>query len=340
MFLKVERRDDHPICDPDGVCPLCGCAGGGRAVWSIPYGVIWERLAAEWGAFIPEDVARHNTPAEVATLLSCAGCGLEYFDPMRVGDADFCHALATSQRYFYSGWKWEFGWVAERLPPGSSVLDVGCGRGDFLAHAAQRVGRAVGLEPDASSAAAAAARGLTVVSGDLASFARGNQGAFDAACLFHVAEHLPEIRPFLRLMLSCLKPGGSLFLSVPNRNRYMKGAIEPLDCPPHHVSRWSPAQMARLASLVGVTLAEFALEPVDVSILREEMPVRFRRRLEEIPAVGAFLGRWSTRILWRTLFRKSLCPVYARTRLFDRLGCHGLSMVGRYVSLFPGRGGG
>jgi hypothetical protein len=98
--------------------------------------------------------------------------------------------------------------------------------------------------------------------------------------------------------------------------------------------------MARLASLVGITLAEFAFEPVDVPILREEMPVRFRRRLEEIPAVGAFLGRWSTRILWRTLFRKSLCPIYARTRLFDRLGCHGLSMVGRYVSPFPERGGG
>jgi len=308
-------------------------------VWSVPYRIIWERLAADWEVFIPEDVARHNTPGEVATLLSCAGCGLEYFDPPQGGDADFYLALAASPRY-YNAWKWEFGWVAERLPPGSSVLDVGCGRGDFLAHVAPRVGKTVGLEPDVATAAAAAARGLAVVSGDLVSFARSNEGAFDAVCLFHVVEHLPEIRPFLRLLLSCLKPGGSLYLSVPNRSRYLKGVIEPLDCPPHHVSRWAPAQMASLASLVGITLAELAFEPVDVPILREEMPVRFRRRLEEIPAVGAFLGRWSTRILWRTLFRKSLCPIYARTRLFDRLGYHGLSMVGRYVSPFPERGGG
>ncbi|MBP2685171.1 MAG: Methyltransferase type 12 [Deltaproteobacteria bacterium] len=318
---------------------MCGRAGGGRVVWSVPYRVIWERLTADWEVIIPEAVARRNTPAVVAKLLSCPGCGLEYFDPARSGDAEYYLALAASPRY-YNAWKWEFGWVAERLLPGSSVLDVGCGRGDFLAHAGPRVGRAVGLEPDPVTAAVAAARGLAVVSGDLASFARANEGAFDAACLFHVVEHLPEIRPFLRHLLSCLKPGGSMYLSVPNRNRYLKGVIEPLDCPPHHVSRWAPAQMVRLASLAGVTLSEFALEPVDVSLLREEMPVRFRRRLEEIPAVGAFLGRWSTRILWRTLFRKSLCPIYAQTRLFDRFGCHGLSMVGRYVSRFTERGGG
>jgi SAM-dependent methyltransferase len=308
-------------------------------VWSVPYRVIWERLTADWEIIIPESVVRRNTPAVAATLLSCPACGLEYFDPTRSGDAEYYLALAASPRY-YNAWKWEFGWVAERLLPGSSVLDVGCGRGDFLAYAGLRVGRAVGLEPDPATAAAAAARGLAVVSGDLASFARANEGAFDAVCLFHVVEHLPEIRPFLRHLLSCLKPGGSLYLSVPNRNRYMKGGIEPLDCPPHHVSRWAPAQMVHLAFLADITLSEFAIEPVDVSLLREEMPVRFRRRLEKIPAVGSFLGRWSTRILWRTLFRKSFCPIYARTRLFDRFGCHGLSMVGHYVSPFPERGGG
>jgi len=52
MFLKVRRRDNQPTRDPDGVCPLCGCAGGGRKGWSVPYGFIRERPAADWEYYI------------------------------------------------------------------------------------------------------------------------------------------------------------------------------------------------------------------------------------------------------------------------------------------------
>ena len=126
----------------------------------IPRRAIWSLLKAEWQAEFSERIIRRHSPGEEVRLVECPACGLRYFDPLQGGDPDFYKELAESPRY-YTSWKWEFGWASERLSPNMSVLDVGCGRGDFLAAIAPRVARAVGLETNPAAAAEGAGTGVS-----------------------------------------------------------------------------------------------------------------------------------------------------------------------------------
>ena len=60
-----------------------------------------------------------------------------------------------------------------------------------------------------------------------------------------------------------------MIVSVPNRERSLKNEREPLDCPPHHVTRWSADQLNVLARQSGLSVRRIAFEPPDLSVARE-----------------------------------------------------------------------
>jgi SAM-dependent methyltransferase len=114
---------------------------------------------------------------------------------------------------------------AKRLAPrhftldrGMSLLDYGCGSGEF-ADLAAGLGLAVwGVEPDAQARAVATSRGLAVSESldQLGSF-RGAPPAFDRIVMIHVLEHVPDPVAALRGLAGLLAPGGRLLIAVPNR---------------------------------------------------------------------------------------------------------------------------
>ena len=96
------------------------------------------------------------------------------------------------------------------------VLDVGCGRG-LLLREFQRCGWEV-QGTEVSHQAANYARevlGLKVATGDLPNL-NLPPNHFDAVTLWHVLEHLPDPRLWLAEVNRILKPGGALFIGVPN----------------------------------------------------------------------------------------------------------------------------
>jgi SAM-dependent methyltransferase len=100
-------------------------------------------------------------------------------------------------------------------PPGR-ILDVGCARGDLLATAAASGWDATGVERVASAAATARERhGLTVHDGTLAD-AGLPAGHFDVVSAFHLLEHVPDAVGFLGELRALTRPGGLVFLEVPN----------------------------------------------------------------------------------------------------------------------------
>lgn len=75
--------------------------------------------------------------------------------------------------------------VADAVPQGARVLDIGCGDGALLAHLEQTRGVAAnGIDVSARNVSAAVARGLAVVQGDAdTDLADWPDGAFDVAIL-------------------------------------------------------------------------------------------------------------------------------------------------------------
>src|SRR4051794_14216679 len=97
--------------------------------------------------------------------------------------------------------------------PRGSLLDVGAGRGRFVA-AARRAGwDASGIEPSARGvAAASSAYGVALERRTLAEAA----GAFDVVSLWHVLEHLDDPGAAIAQARALLAPGGMLLIGVPN----------------------------------------------------------------------------------------------------------------------------
>jgi SAM-dependent methyltransferase len=106
-----------------------------------------------------------------------------------------------------------FGYSAKR--PGS-VLEVGCGDGQFLAALAPQLDLTVGIEPSPENAARARARGVVVEQVLFGENTKVVKGPFDAFFAFHVLEHVPDVKAFLRGLRDNLIPGGVGCIEVPS----------------------------------------------------------------------------------------------------------------------------
>jgi SAM-dependent methyltransferase len=96
-----------------------------------------------------------------------------------------------------------------------SLLDVGSGTGEVLMAARARGWRALGVEPERTAADMARGRGLDVRVAELESSGLPER-SFDVVSAFHVLEHVPDSRAFLRMLARWARPGGSVCVEVPN----------------------------------------------------------------------------------------------------------------------------
>jgi SAM-dependent methyltransferase len=100
--------------------------------------------------------------------------------------------------------------IAQRACLGS-VLDVGCGAGDFLLTLPAELMK-FGVEPSTAAAAAARARGVSVLSPTLAQLSL--QATFDVITMIDVIEHVADPGELLDQALSHLAAGGHLIVAT------------------------------------------------------------------------------------------------------------------------------
>jgi SAM-dependent methyltransferase len=99
--------------------------------------------------------------------------------------------------------------------PGGRVLDVGCGNGEMLDQYRAAGWTTVGVEPGPDSAALARAKGHLVVTG-LLEDAGFEAASFEAITLWDALEHIPNPAQVMAEVFRLLKPGGRVYLHVPN----------------------------------------------------------------------------------------------------------------------------
>jgi SAM-dependent methyltransferase len=95
------------------------------------------------------------------------------------------------------------------------LLDIGAGRGRFVAEARAAGWYAHGIEPSARGVEGARAIGVQLQRTGLDD-AQIPAGSLDAATLWHVLEHLDDPGPALARIAGWLRPGGLLLVGVPN----------------------------------------------------------------------------------------------------------------------------
>ncbi|MEZ4861311.1 MAG: class I SAM-dependent methyltransferase [Caldilineaceae bacterium] len=103
----------------------------------------------------------------------------------------------------------------ERFP---TVLDIGCGHGEFLQLLRAAGHEAVGIDIDPAMVAACTERGLTAYEADALAWLRTQPARFDAIFSSNVIEHMDAatVQQLIHAAYQALRPGGMLLLGTPN----------------------------------------------------------------------------------------------------------------------------
>ena len=153
--------------------------------------------------------------------LKCGGCNSVFVDP--VPDAETFAQIYDKSAYhdrYYDGavgvdYSESVRLLTQRLKPGATVLDYGCGLGSFLKACSSQGLVPFGVEFDGEAASFAAQNAnCEVIS--VEAFSRSTRiPYFEVIHLGDVLGHLPDPRGTLEYLLKFLKPGGVLFVEGP-----------------------------------------------------------------------------------------------------------------------------
>ena len=160
----------------------------------------------------------------VTNVVRCKNCGFVYTNPLIVTEINTYNDPGD----YFSSCNMEpeilFSFILDLIEKSTTrgkILDIGCGKGEFLSIAKKRGWEAYGLEPSANFARFASEEyGLNINSNPLEK-AKDPDSCFDAVVLNMVLEHISNPREFLAEVKRILRKGGLLFIEVPNMDSLM-----------------------------------------------------------------------------------------------------------------------
>ena len=136
------------------------------------------------------------------------------------------------------------------------MLDIGAGTGAFVAYMQQHGWEVAGLEPDETARERALADHKVQLM-DTSSLFSLPAGSYDAVTLWHVLEHVHDLHPYVEQLKTLIKPGGRIFIAVPNYTAYdatVYGAAWAAYDVPRHLYHFSPDAMEDLLTRHGLQL--------------------------------------------------------------------------------------
>lgn len=157
------------------------------------------------------------------------------------------------------------------------VLDVACGRGEFMDVLREAGIGARGVDIDPGMVRAARQAGHDVQEADVFSFLEGRTGAFDGIFSAHLVEHLTyeQTMGLLRLAFAALRPGGRIAICTPNA----------ASLPTLQHQFWWDATHVRMydVELLRFMVAEAGFEQVEGGVNPRNQPIPIDVKALEVP---------------------------------------------------------
>jgi 2-polyprenyl-3-methyl-5-hydroxy-6-metoxy-1,4-benzoquinol methylase len=165
--------------------------------------------------------------------------------------------------------------LVSALSQKESILDIGCGTGDFLAACKHAGWKVTGIEPSPNARQyAKETHGFEPLPAE--AVFELPEDTYNAITLWHVLEHLPDLNRYFSTLSKLLKKDGVLVIAVPNHQsydaQYYHNDWAAWDVP-IHVSHFTKATMKQWAAKFGFSVVEIKNMPFDsyyVSMLSEK----------------------------------------------------------------------
>jgi 2-polyprenyl-3-methyl-5-hydroxy-6-metoxy-1,4-benzoquinol methylase len=147
--------------------------------------------------------------------------------------------------------------ITRRLPRGAQVVDIGSGDGSQIVLLSQRGFRMTGVERDTRSVSLQGEHAQVFEGSAEALPQQLPRGSFDAVMFKQVLEHLVEPVHALRNAAQLLKPGGVMFVEVPNNEsaiaRQSGLSWEHMDVP-RHINFFTQDTLQAAVTSAGLTV--------------------------------------------------------------------------------------
>lgn len=240
----------------------------------------------------------YNYTQEEFTITQCTSCGFKYTNPIptadKIGDyykADNYISHTSSKKGMFERLyhlvrsytiKKKFKLV-KQYTTGQSLMDIGCGTGDFLGYVKQQGWEVKGLEPS-DSAREMAIQNHRLKVESTTELSRQKDVSVDAISMWHVLEHVYDLNPDFEHFKRILKKDGRLFIAVPNCSShdalYYKEHWAAYDLPIHlyHFTPKDIQQLAEKYDMKVIKILPMKFDSYYVSMLSE----KYKRGLDKI----------------------------------------------------------
>ena len=222
-------------------------------------------------------------------IVSCETCGFKFTNPRPLA-ADMGHYYESKDyvshtnqansiintiykiaRKFTLGWKYN---LIKKQEGAKTILDYGCGTGEFINFCKNKGWQIQGIEPN--SKARQQATNLNN-QGIKSSLSQIDNAAFQVITMWHVLEHIPDLKETFTALKKMLTPDGFMLIAVPNCNSHdaqlFKEDWAAYDLPRHlyHFTQKSMQKMMTNHGMDVVTVIPMKLDAYYVSLLSNKI---------------------------------------------------------------------